>query len=379
MSADAVRLSVIVPTRNEAENIEPLRARVAEALGRTPYELLFVDDSDDEGTVAALGHAAAVDPAVRFEHRTASDGLSGAVLRGFALARGEVLAVLDGDLQHPPEILPRMLARIDSGADLVVGSRFVPGGADGGLGPVRKLVSWVARASIWMALRRTRALKDPTSGCFMFRREGLADARAEALGWKILVEVLQRGVFPRVEEEPLRFAPRQHGVSKLSGRQVLDLYRQLWRLVRASPDDRRFYLFAAVGASGVVLNMAVFLLLSRAGLAPEAAAPVSAAAAMVSNFVWNERFTYRDRRSGQFAGRAFKAVGTQVVGVAIDTGVVALAHAVFGLPGALANLIGILVAAGWNYGVFSAWVWRRAPAAPAPQWSVVPSEVSHKS
>lgn len=374
----AMRLSLVVPTRNEAENIEPLCSAVAAALGETPYELVFVDDSEDDMTVPALERAASKDRAVRFEHRAVSDGLSGAVLRGLALSRGEVVAVLDGDLQHPPEILPRMLARIDAGADLVVGSRFVPGGDDGGLGPDRRLVSFVARASIWAALNRTRGLHDPTTGCFMFRREGLSGARPEAVGWKVLLEVVQRGRFERIEEEPLRFAPRRHGVSKLGGRQVLDLYRQLWRLARASPDDRRLYLFALVGLSGVVVNMAVFLALSRAGLVPEAAAPVSAVAAMVSNFIWNERFTYRDRRSGQVGGRAFRAVATQAVGVGVDTGIVALAHSVFGLPGALANLLGILVAAGWNYGIFSTWVWRRAPRAPA-RWKAVPSEVSQKS
>lgn len=372
------RLSVIVPTRNEAENIEPLRVAVGEALRGVAYEMVFVDDSTDCATVTALERAVAQDASVRFEHRGISDGLSGAVLRGFELSRGSVLAVIDGDLQHPPETLRRMLTRIDGGADLVVGSRFVAGGSDGGLDGLRKFISLVARATIWAALKKTRVLTDPTSGCFMLRREGLTKARPEAVGWKILLEVLQRGRFDRPAEVPLQFAARVYGVSKLGGRQVVDLYRQLWRLVRASPDDRRFYAFALVGASGVVLNEAAFLVLGRLGAVPELAAPISAALSMVSNFVWNDRFTYRDRREGQAVGRAVRAVATQVVGIGLDTAIVALLHSVIGMPGAVANLFGIVVAAAWNYGVFSSWVWRPAAAGTAP-WNVNPQEASQKS
>ena len=370
-------VSVVVPTRNEAGNIKPLLAGLDRVLRGVAYEVVFVDDSDDVDTVATLEATASDDGRVRFEHREAPDGLAGAVMRGFQLARGSVIVVMDADLQHPPDVLATLLARVNAGFDLVVGSRFVRGGDDGGLDPVRKLVSFTARASIWAALGRARRLHDPTSGCFAIRRAIAQQAPYRATGWKVLLEVLPLVEPERIGEVPLCFGTRRSGQSKLSGRQAVDLYRQLWRLARQSPDDRRFYLFALVGLSGVLVNMLVFLAASRLGLIPELAAPIAATVAMVSNFTWNDLFTYRDRRAGGLFGRATRAMATQVVGIAIDTGVVALTHAGLGLAGILANLLGIGAAAGWNYGLFSAWVWRRAPRA-IPAWSV-PQEVSQKS
>lgn len=377
-SATGPELTVVVPTRNEADNVLPLCARIEEALADVAHEIVFVDDSDDGRTPEALAEAAKRYRNVRFEHRQVSDGLSGAVIRGFSLAKGSALAVLDGDLQHPPEILADMFSRLRAGSDVVVGSRFVPGGSDGGLDARRQLVSFVARAAIWLALHKSRSLRDPTSGCFMLRRAVIDGTVLRPIGWKVLLEVLQRGSWTAVDEVALGFESRHSGRSKLSGAQMVDLLRQLWQLAREDADDRRFYTFALVGLSGVVLNMAIFLLLSRAGVQTEAAAALAALGAMVSNFVWNERYTYRDRHTGQRFARAVKALLTQAVGIGIDTALVALLHEVLGIPGAAANLVGIAGAAGWNYGLFSFWVWRRAPER-SPGWSLVAQGVSEDS
>lgn len=360
-------LTVIVPTRDEAENVAALLARIESALSGVPYEVLFVDDSDGPSTAAAILRYAAADDRVRLERRATRDGLGGAVMRGFALARGDRIAVMDADLQHPPEVLGDLVAALDRGSDMAVGSRFVPGGSDGGLGPGRKLVSLGARVLIWLVLGRARRLKDPTSGSFAVRTEVARRAPYRATGWKVLLELLPYVEPSRVSEVPLRFGARSAGTSKLSGRQGIDLVRQLWRLVGASPEDRRLYRFLLVGLSGVVLNTAVFLVLSRLGLVPEAAAPLSAGAAMLSNFVWNDRFTFGDRRRGAGLVRGGKAMLAQIAGIAIDTGVVAALHAGLGVPGLVSNLGGIAAAAGWNYGTFSAWVWRpgATPAGPA--------------
>ena len=302
---------------------------------------------------------------VRYQHRIVSNGLSGAVIDGFALAKGDVFAVMDGDLQHPVECLLPMSREIASGADLVVASRFVSGGDDGGLGFVRKLISFSARSLIWLGLKKARRLCDPTSGYFMVRRECTENAPLRAIGWKILLEVLMRGTVRQVTEVPMRFQPRIHGTSKLSGRQMIELAKQVFLLARESPEDRRFYLFALVGLSGVVLNTLVFLALAHAGVLVELAAVVSAFVAMVSNFLLNDHFTFFDRKAGYLASRAAKAVGTQAVGVAVDAAVVLLLHGFLHWPGVVANLFGIVVGALWNYGVFSRWVWKAAPVLPA--------------
>lgn len=354
-------LSIIVPTRNEGENVALLAARIGKSLERVDYEVIFVDDSDDGETVSTLERLSQTDAHVRFRHRPVSNGLSGAVIDGFGLARGDILAAMDGDLQHPTNCLLPMLEEIVGGADLVVASRFVPGGDDGGLRVERKVVSFVARALIWVGLGKSRILRDPTSGYFMVRRDCVETAKLHAIGWKILLEVLARGGARRVAEVPMRFEPRIHGTSKLSGRQMTALVRQVFQLVKDSPEDRRFYLFALVGLSGVVLNTVVFLLLTRFGVMVELASIFSALAAMVSNFALNDHFTFFDRKVGRFTSRGVRAVGTQVVGLAVDVGMVVLLHGAMHWPGVVANLFGIVAGAVWNYGVYSRWVWKDLP------------------
>ena len=370
-----VTVSVVVPTRDEKDNIGELVARMADALRGELWEAVFVDDSRDEATVEALKRTAARYPQVRFEHRAQGDGLSGAVRRGFCLARGPLIAVMDADLQHPPEVLPSMLAQLRSGADLVVGSRFVPGGSDGGLGVARRFVSLAAQVLIWAGIGRARCLSDPTSGCFAVRRDILPADRLHATGWKILLEVLVRAEPARVLEVPLVFSERRHGESKMSLRQMVDLLRQIGELVWESSDDRRLYLFALVGASGVLLNMAVFLLLGRLGVSPEAGAFGSAVLAMLSNFFLNDRFTYLDRAMGSRMERGLRALLVQAAGIAIDTAAVAALHLGQHWPGILANGFGILAASVWNYGMFTTWVWRKSPAEAKPARAALAREV----
>ena len=137
-------MSVVIPTRNEAANLEPLVERIKAALAGTSFEICFVDDSDDS-TGDLLIELARTDPSVRCLLRQGADrrgGLSTAVVAGLRMARGRYACVMDADLQHPPELVPVLLAEAERGADLVVASRYAPGGSQQGLsGAVRRLVS----------------------------------------------------------------------------------------------------------------------------------------------------------------------------------------------------------------------------------------------
>lgn len=225
-------LSLIVPTFNEGDNVVRLADRVDAALAGLAYELLFVDDSTDD-TPAVLAALQARNPRVRFEHRVGERGLGTAVVRGFALARGGVLAVLDADGQHPPALLKPLLRAVEDGADVAIPSRFVPGGDDGGLNVWRKAVSWGARALAWALLPDVRPVKDATSGFFMVRREVVAEVALAPIGWKILIEILVKGRYGRVVEVPYRFLPRVAGESKLNGRETWNYMRHLLALRRA--------------------------------------------------------------------------------------------------------------------------------------------------
>ncbi|MCM1309051.1 MAG: glycosyltransferase, partial [Butyrivibrio sp.] len=150
-------LSVVIPTFNEADNIKRLIEEIDAALQNVPYEIIFVDDSTDS-TPRLLAEAAGLDSRIRFEHRENGSGLATAVLRGFELARGDYIAVMDADLQHPPIALRYMYCAMRRGADICVPSRFIPGGSDGGLDFFRKFVSWTARYMGKILLRSLRRI-----------------------------------------------------------------------------------------------------------------------------------------------------------------------------------------------------------------------------
>lgn len=206
---------------------------VRAALHRLAWELLFVDDSDD-GTDAVVREMAAADDRIRLVHRDGpAGGLSGAVLEGFALAVGDYCCVIDGDLQHPPELIPALVEKAkQGGCDVVIASRYIPGAAASGLaGPARQLGSrglkWLARLAF---PRRLAGLSDPLSGYFLVRSSVLRSGRLRPIGYKILLEILVRCRWKRACDVPYTFGPRAGGESKANTRQVLEFLRHLARL-----------------------------------------------------------------------------------------------------------------------------------------------------
>jgi len=226
------QLSLVVPTRNERENIEALVVRVAAALGALDYEILFADDSDDD-TPVVVNRLAATNPAIRLLHREPEDrsgGLSTAVVEGMRHARGALIAILDGDLQHPPEELPAMVDAAED-ADIVVASRYIAGGSSAGLdGWYRQAVSRGSKLAAAALFRRVRACSDPMSGFFLIRREVIEHADLQPVGFKVLLEILVRGQWTRLTEVPYMFGEREGGASKASveqGRAYLRHLREL--------------------------------------------------------------------------------------------------------------------------------------------------------
>lgn len=226
------KLSIVIPTYNEADNVGNLVNQVDYALRGIDYEVIFVDDSTDH-TPEMIRRTQVENPRVRMEHRTEEKGLATAVLKGFSLAEGDYIAVMDADLQHPPQILRPMYFALESGADFCVPSRFIPGGSDGGLGPYRKLVSGVARYIGKILLPCLRHITDPTSGLFMFKKEVISgDCDLQPIGWKILIEVLALGSYHRVIEIPYKFQARPTGESKLSSKVTVEYIKQVFGLMK---------------------------------------------------------------------------------------------------------------------------------------------------
>ena len=208
------KLSIVIPTFNEKDNIRSLVKRIDDALASVNHEILFVDDSRDE-TPMVLEEVSKENPRVKYIHRENEKGLATAVLMGFRAADGDYLACMDADLQHPPEILLPMYVALTKGADMCIPSRLIPGGSDGGLNWYRKFISGSARNIGKMLLPCLRPISDPTSGLFMFRKEIIDGADMRPVGWKIMIEVLATSHFSSVTEIPYTFCERQSGESKI--------------------------------------------------------------------------------------------------------------------------------------------------------------------
>jgi dolichol-phosphate mannosyltransferase len=297
-------LSVVLPTRNEVSNIEPLLARLRGALAAVSYELVFLDDSDDE-TAALLGREAALDPRIRVIHRPPDQrqgGLSTAVVLGLHEARGRLICVMDADLQHTPETIPAMLEAERSGADLVVASRYMPGGSRAGLATgTRHLVSRAASLLVQRLFVEARASTDPLAGFFLCRATALRGVEFRPVGFKILLELLVCSPQVVVADVPLQFQARTSGESKASFSQGLLFLRHVWSLVLDVPGSARFWKFATVGTSGLVLFLAVLELAGHWLNWPTLAAwAVAFVLSLGWNFYWNLRITFADLRRERY-------------------------------------------------------------------------------
>jgi|FLYL01.1.fsa_nt_gi dolichol-phosphate mannosyltransferase len=231
-------LSVIIPTRNEAANARPLVEQLAAVLAGVAAEVIFVDDSDDEtpGLLREAAGSTALSLAVIHRpHGQRYGGLSTAVLEGMRAASGDYILIMDADLQHPPHLIHALLETArSSNADIVIASRYIPGGSDGGLaGPSRKAISWGARTLVKALFpRQLRGVTDPLSGFFLARRDLVTAASLRPVGFKILLDILVRCPRPRLREVPLQFAARAGGVSKATFAQGRTFLAHVWLLVQ---------------------------------------------------------------------------------------------------------------------------------------------------
>jgi dolichol-phosphate mannosyltransferase len=323
-------LTVVIPTRNEEQNVAPLLERLGPAVEPLGAEIVFVDDSDD-GTPAALAVSALATPVpVRLIRRTRRDrrrGLASAVITGARHARGAWVLVLDGDLQHPPEAAALLASTaMRHGCDIVVGTRYAGRGtgADGLDGAARARASaWATRLAKSAFPRRLAMVSDPLSGMFAFRAAAVDTGRLRPVGFKILLEILVRHPMAEVAEVAYSLAPRQAGASKASLRQGLSFLRHLGRLRRArlvgqlreGPPSRRervgqlarMVAFGLVGAAGLVVNTAVLWFAYRVlGWNHLVGAAVATQASTTWNFVLVDSLVYRNRAHGTHLGRALR-------------------------------------------------------------------------
>jgi dolichol-phosphate mannosyltransferase len=320
-------------------------------------EVLVVDDGSSDGTRERVRVWESKDKRVHLLAREGERGLAGAVLAGARFASGDVVVVMDADLSHPPEAVPALARPVLEGrCDMVIGSRYVPGGATPGWPRSRRLLSWGAA----VLARLLVDVRDPCSGFFAVPTKTLLEAGTAPGGFKIGLEILARsGPGQRVEEIPITFRTRVHGSSKLGASVALSYLAQLARLAGSAASAGDAVRFALASTLGFLLDVAVFHSLLGGGVTLGVAhltsfAGATVAAALLGTFLgfWRKEGERHPVALLQYA--AFAAVA--LLAGFLRGGVLAFAYGSLGLPPEAAIVPAAVVSTVVNYvgGVFFA-------------------------
>jgi len=350
-------LTVIVPTFNEGPNVAELVRRIGASLEGREFEVLFVDDSTDDTPEIIRVVASASDFPVRLIHRDDPvAGLGGAVLDGFRAAQSRWCLVMDGDLQHPPEDIPRMLDRAAVGdVDVVVASRYVAGGTAGGLaGVTRTAVSRVSTAlTKSMFPRKLHGTTDPMTGYFLVDRDAVELDALRPRGFKILLEILARRQL-RIGEVPFAFASRSAGESKASFTQGIRFLTQL-AMLRFG----RMSAFALVGGVGAIANLVIMWGLIRLGMDYLPAAIIASEVTIIGNFLLLEYLVFADMRaeSGRMRTRFIKSFTFNNLEALVRIPVLALLVQDAHVPSVLAAAITLVAAFAVRFVYHALWVY----------------------
>jgi len=360
-------LSIVVPTFNERGNISELLARLERCLDGIAWEVVFVDDDSPDGTADVVREIASVDHRVRCIRRIGRRGLSSACIEGMLSSTAPFLAVMDADLQHDERLLPEMLSSLRPGdLDIVIGSRYVPGGGTAAWDLRRLQKSRLATRLSRLVLKSE--LADPMSGFFMLRNESfqLVARELSGLGFKILLDIFASAPQPlRYKEIGYEFRVRHSGRSKLDSQVAWNYVMLLLDKLFGHIIPVRFVAFGLVGAFGVGVHLSVqAVLLEYLGTAFVTSQAVATVVAMTSNYAVNNILTFRDLRLHGWAWvrgwLSFCAACS--VGAIANVGIAAY---IFSLEvrWILAAIAGILVSAVWNYAVTAVYTWRKPAGA----------------
>lgn len=237
----AIKFSLVVPTYNEAENIEELCRQLISVLDKLKieFEIIIVDDDSPDGTWRIAQNLAREDKRIKVVYRVSEKGLATAVVSGWSRAEGEILGVIDADFQHPPEVLVSMLRKLmqDDNLDMVVASRYIRGGGVSTWSFWRRFISSTATLISGLFLPKLiKVVKDPMSGYFVLRKRVIDGKNLSPIGYKILLEVLVRGSYRNVLEVPYVFEERKEGGSKAGLKQY---FISLVHFIRLSRELRR--------------------------------------------------------------------------------------------------------------------------------------------
>ena len=372
-------VSIIIPTYNESENIIQILKSIEEHLPKDiTAEAIVVDDNSPDGTGKIVEDYIndgqnKVGYTVDVIHRKTKSGLSSAILDGIQHSSGETVVVMDSDFSHPPKIIPQLIEEMEnSKCDIVIASRFVPGGGIDGWSTKRKLISKTATGIAKAGLGVNES--DPMSGFFAFKRKILDGIKFDAIGYKMLLEILVKTKGAKVKEIPYTFTDRTRGSSKLDSSTMLDYVKSVWKLYRygskATDNDTRTSVsfiskagrFYSVGTFGLLVNYIVAVLFADAimNIWYIHATIIGIIVAMSSNFILNKIWTFEDRNFEvkKTLAQYGKFVGFSSLGALIQLGMVYILVDSYEFVYSLALILAVITASFSNFILNKKWTFK---------------------
>jgi len=350
-------ISLVATAHNRSEDISSLAEQLDRALEGYDYELILVAEDGTDGSTKiaeSLSHKYPIKV-------ICCDGKGGsALVAGLNQARGEVIGVIEADLQHSAEKIPQLLKALEDGADIAIASRYIPGGGIEDWSRKRRVISRGIRMLALLLLPSIRKVKDPTSGLFMIRREVIDGIELNSTSHKILPEVLTRGRANVICEVPYTGEERAWGETSVKFEDQVGYLKRFPSLVMRGRETRRLIKFCIVGASGVIINEGLLWLLHDvAGILLYPSSAIAIEASVVNNFTWHELWTFRDRRGGSMLTRIWKFHLVSISGLLINMGVLAALTEFAGIHHLISNLAGIALALAWRFSMNTLWTWRK--------------------
>jgi dolichol-phosphate mannosyltransferase len=379
LKQNKVLVSIIIPTYNESENIIQVLKSVGDYLPKDiATEVMIVDDNSPDGTGKVVedyinNEQNKDEYAVNVIHRKTKSGLSSAILDGINHSSGETIVVMDSDFSHPPKIIPRLIEEIkNSKYDIVIASRYTAGGTVNGWSVKRKLISKTATGIAKAGLGVNES--DPMSGFFAFKRSILEGIKFDAIGYKMLLEILVKTKGAKVKEIPYTFTDRTRGSSKLDSSTMFDYAKSVWKLYRyghaAKVSDTRTSIrfiskagrFYTVGAFGLLVNYLVSLLFAETiiNFWYIHATIIGIIISMSSNFILNKIWTFEDRNfeAKKTLVQYGKFVGFSSLGALIQLGMVYVLVDNYQFVYPVALVLAVIIAASSNFILNKKWTFK---------------------
>lgn len=371
--------SLVIPTYNEAANIEKIVQILSELLDQSipgDYELIVVDDNSPDATWQKAQSLMSEYTQLRVMRREHERGLSSAVIRGWQAARGQIIGVIDGDLQHPPHVLLELITAVKDDADIAVASRHIDGGGVSSWSFTRRLLSRGAQLLGLLILPAVLGrLSDPMSGYFVLKRESITGIILNPVGYKILLEVVGQGRIKHIAEVGYVFREREAGESKVTWKQYVEYIQHLLKLrfstgrigsLRQKFPIDKFIRFALVGLTGVFVDMALLYLLSDAttlNLPLTRSKIIAGEVAIINNFFLNDAWTFADvsMKQNQWQQRLKRLLKFNIIclaGLVLNVITLNLVYNFILKNRYISNFIAILSATAWNFWVNYKLSWR---------------------